>query len=823
MHECVASSPDRTPAGSLIGMRLSAVRMSTILAGLLLLVTLCLHIVNRGEAAMTGADGRGSVNVQDYGASGSDYQTVATTVAGERSITVTGTGDFRPGQEVIIDGAYVQYQHRFIYGPGSPYDDARPLRDEVEIRGYTGATGSWIVYILDIDGLDPLTFRWSDDLARTWKGTKIPVTFDWQPLSGGTEVRFRKRDWVAGNMISFSARDHLITSIEAVRGNVITLRDAPNRTTEKALVSHSDTSAVQAAIDSAIKEKRNVFFPTGTYRLTRGILVRDAAAIRIEGAGGETTIVDISDGTGSCLSLDGGTEVTIRNFRMVGHTGVTEGAGAFATSSGHSFWASALKPCNAVSIHGTERVLIENVHASKMASECFYSQGPEREGTKVPKSYTKELTYLHCSVTDCAANAFNNNDMAENTSILYCRIENAAMNVWHAWEGPARYIRLIGNYVHNAGPFTIGDKSSRPAHLHELGCGQAVVSGNVFEGGGLAEGIEVVHGPTQVVISGNLFINYNGPAIRVSGETARAQFSQSFPARNVTVTGNIIDMTSDPRNSGWRTGIRVGGASDVTVSDNQIYLRGSYDPHVVGITIDEPSTNVTVHDNLIEDCAYGIWARRATSEVTKVIDARTFLEDSLPLEWRTSHLYRGWKVIWLSGDTVKGVSVIDSFDPESLCFRLKEPRDLHVGDQFEIAPPGGANWNLHDNTITGCLNPAVLDAYGSSTSTFARNTISRGGAIGVRQALDIRGRFNVIGNLFSDFDETGSVVLALHPDRFGKALPNVIGDNIFENCSGPVAESQKGLWNACSVSGNLFAGRRGGVAPSVISGSQGAP
>ncbi len=180
---------------------------------------------------------------------------------------------------------------RFIYGPGSPYEDARPLRDEVEIRGYTGATGSWIVYILDIDGLDPLTFRWSDDLARTWKGTKIPVTFDWQPLSGGTEVRLGKRDWVAGNMISFSARDQLITSIEAVRGNVITLRDAPNRTTERALVRHSDTSAVQAAIDSAIKEKRNVFFPTGTYRLTRGILVRDPVAIRIEGAGGETTIV----------------------------------------------------------------------------------------------------------------------------------------------------------------------------------------------------------------------------------------------------------------------------------------------------------------------------------------------------------------------------------------------------------------------------------------------------------------------------------------------------------------------------------------------------
>ncbi len=773
---------------------------------------------------MTGADGCGSINVQDYGASGSDYQTVASTVAGERSITVTGTGDFRPGQEVIINGAYVQYQHRALYGPGSPYEDRRPLQDEVKIRGYTGASGSWVVYILEIDGANPLTFRWSDDLARTWKGTKVPITFDWQSLSGGTELRFNKRDLVPGNMISFSARDQLITSIEAVRGNVITLRDAPNRTTTAAVVRHSDTSALQAVIDRAIAEKRNVSFPAGHYRLTKGLSVRDAAAIRIEGAGGETTILDISDGEGACFDLRYGTEVTIRDFRMVGNTGMDQQAGAFTTSSGHGFWASALKRCQAVTICGTERVLIEDVHASKMSAECFYSQGPEREGTKVPKSYTKALTYLHCSVTDCAANAFNNNDLAENTSVLYCRIENvAAMGGWHAWEGPSRFIRLIGNYVHNAGPFTIGDLSSRPAHVYELGCGQAVVSGNVFEGPGRAEGIDVVHGPTQVVISDNLFINYDGPAIRVSGETDREQFSNSFPTRNVTVTGNIIDMTTDPAHSEWRTGIRVGGASDVTLSDNQIYVRGNYDPHVVGTTIDEPAMNVTVHDNLIENCAYGIWARRATSEVTKVIDARTFLESSLPLERRTSHLYRGWKVIWVADGQVQGVSTIDSFDPQSFQFRLKEPRDLHVGDQFEIAPPGGANWNLHDNTITGCLNPAVLDAYGSSTSTFARNTISRGGAIGVRQALDIRGRFNVIGNLFSDFDETGSVVLALHPDRLGKALPNVIGDNIFENCSGPVAESQKGLWDACSVSGNVFAGRRGGVAPSGISGSQGAP
>ncbi len=119
MHECGACSPNRTPAGSMIGVRLSAVRMSTILAGLFL-VTLTLNTASLGEAAMAGTDGRGSINVQDYGASGSDYQTVASTVAEERNITVTGIGDFRPGQEVIIDGAHVQYQDPVHLRPGKP-------------------------------------------------------------------------------------------------------------------------------------------------------------------------------------------------------------------------------------------------------------------------------------------------------------------------------------------------------------------------------------------------------------------------------------------------------------------------------------------------------------------------------------------------------------------------------------------------------------------------------------------------------------------------------------------------------------------------------
>lgn len=770
------------------------------------IVVLCLSLMDVSEAAMTVSRDNlsASLNVQECGATGSGYETTAATVAGDRDINVADPGDFSAGQEVIINGAYTESGGRALYGPGSPYEDRRPLRDEVELRGKASVAGSWVVYLLDIDGANPLTFRWSDDLARSWGGMKIPVTFDWQSLNGGMEVRFNKRDLAPGNMISFSTHDQLVTTIEAIRGRVFTLRDAPNRATDMALVRHSDTAALQAAIDRAIKEQRNVFFPAGRYRLTHGLTVRDAASIRIDGAGAETTTIDITDGTGSCFSLDGGTEVTIRNFSMVGHTGMAEQPASFTTSSGHRFWACALKPCNAVSIHGTERVLVENVHASSMASECFYSQGAFRKGTETPAAYTKELTYLRCSVTDCAANAFNNNDMAENTSVLYCRIENVAQEGWHAWEGPSRYIRLIGNYIRNAGPVTIGDLMHRDWRLDELGCGQAIVSGNVFEGIGRAEGIVVAHGPSQVAISDNLFINYTGHAISVMGEE-----TASYPARSVTVTGNNIEMWRDLEEPLYRIGIRVSGASDVIVSDNQVRVPGSYDPHVIGIILDEPSVNLNLHDNLVENCGYGIWARRVGSEVTEVLDARTFRQSILPTEWPTSHLYRDWLVIWLKNDQVQGTSVIEAYDPDKQGLRLTQPRQLRVGDQFEIAPPQGVNWNLHDNTVTGCLNPVLLDAYGSSSSTFARNIISRGGAVGVQQALQLRGRFNVIGNTFSDFDEPGSVVLALYPDRFGKALPNIISGNIIEHCAHDLSESQEGLWKACRVSGNSFTGSDG--------------
>ncbi|MCX5738920.1 MAG: hypothetical protein NTZ61_10585 [Proteobacteria bacterium] len=45
--------------------------------------------------------------------------------------------------------------------------------------------------------------------------------------------------------------------------------------------------------------------------------------------------------------------MTVRNFSMVGHTGLEEAAGSFRTSSNFGFWACAIKGCNAISISGT--------------------------------------------------------------------------------------------------------------------------------------------------------------------------------------------------------------------------------------------------------------------------------------------------------------------------------------------------------------------------------------------------------------------------------------------------------------------------------------
>ena len=166
-----------------------------------------------------------------------------------------------------------------------------------------------------------------------------------------------------------------------------------------------------------------------------------------------------------------------------------------------------------------------------------------------------------------------------------------------------------------------------------------------------------------------------------------------------------------------------------------------------------------------------------------------------PLETRNSHRYKGWNLAWVGGSSPNALSIIDSFDPDSLRFKLREPHEMKTGDRFEVFPPS-ANWNIHDNTVTSCAQPVVLDSFGSETSFLNNNIITRGDATSVKAGVEVHGRFDLIGNHISGFDEKDASALALFPDPLGRPCKNIYRDNVIERCANVVTESQKGLWDA---------------------------
>jgi len=753
-----------------------------------------------GVAAFAQPDGAW-LNVADCGASGSQFQTKATLTAGSKDITVADPGDFKVGQGVMISRADIKTSRGTLWGPRANYAASKALGDTVQIRGYDGSLGSWTVYVLDIDGSKPATFRWSDDLCRTWKGSKIPITRDWQPLNGGTEVKFGELDWDSGYAVTFSARDQLLSVIEKIEGQKVTLRDAPTRAADDAVMRHNDTEALQAAINQGLKEKRSVYFPAGWYMLARPLIVPNARGLVIQGVNGVDAVLDISEGEGACFNLKDGTEVTIRNFRMLGNTGfeARDQAGYLRLLGAQAVWGFYLKPSHGMSMSNTERVLLENCHASKMSGECFYSGGRSRVWNRPePTQYTKEITYLRCSVTDSARNAFNNNDMAENTSVLYCRVVDVG---GCTWEGASRFVRFIGNYVRNAGTVAMGNIRSRDEQYEQLGSGQHIIADNVFEGsicyGGAA--IRAAAGSTQVVIRNNLFINFNSSGVDISGVNS----TRDLTAGIATISNNIFDMTDVSGQPKPRTSVLVSG-SHVTVSDNQFYVRGAADPAVTAVDLREPAVNLNVHDNLIRNCGKGLSVTVGSGRVTEVVSPTAFIAaGTIPLERRQSHRYRGWGLVTVRGGNRVALGTIKEFDPETCQFVLNKPSDLKVGDTVEVFPTAGANWSLAANTITGCIQPVTLDGYGSLTSRFADNLITRGEAP-AKEGVIVKGAFDLTGNHFSGFGEEGSAPLSLYPDRFGKPLALHVRGNIFEGCANPVAESVKGLWDACRAEGNVF-------------------
>lgn len=764
----------------------------------------------------------GWLNARDVGASGSEYSTTAATTRGLKEITVAAVGDFQVGQGIMLAECHPRTVGQTLWGPRHVVVMGRPLQDKAEIRGYDGTQGDWLILLLDVPE-GTRTFRWSEDQARSWKPT-VPITGDWQPLRDGIEVRFNPHDWEKGYTVCFSSRGQLVTTIEKIEGQKVTLRDAPTRTVSAAAMRHCDDAALQAAIDQAVKEKRNLYVPVGRYRLSRGLTVRNPTSFTIEGANAVDTILDISEGQGACLTLSLGNEATVRNFTMVGHSGFAERdqCGLLRTLGSSYFWGFGAKGCNAITIGNTQRVLVENCHGRRMATECFVSGSRSRGLPDKPNAnHSQSTVYRRCSAIDCGRNAFNDvTSGSENTSVIECRIVDVG---GCAWEGASRFVKFTGNYVRNAGTVAMGNlgPANHDATFPELGAGQHIIANNVFESvvpyGGCA--VRAAVGATQVLVTGNLFVNFGSSAVHLSGNSDATH----YPTSTATISGNLFDMTEVGPTSAPRTAIDV-SAAGVIVADNQIYVRGPCDPKVTALRLLEPAVDLTVHDNLIRNCGIGIAGGRAASRVGAVTDPRTFTLAArvIPLDHRLPSQGAGWQVAWLTGGRATGLSTIEAITgaaaTDTVAVTLTEPHaSLKAGDSFEVIPPA-ANWNLHSNTVTDCLQPVVLDGYGSVASRFRDNLVTRGATVGVKQGLQLRGRFQVVGNQFTGFDEPGSVALVLDAGPFRETSRSLVQRNVFTRCVQAVAATPAELWGAVGGADNAFI--ESGAAP-LASGSMG--
>ena len=531
-------------------------------------------------------------------------------------------------------------------------------------------------------------------------------------------------------------------------------------------------------------------------------------AITIEGSSSEDTILDISEGEGPIFTLKDGTEVNIRNFRMLGFMGFDERdkAGSLSTHGATYIWGFGLKHCKAILTLNTERVLVENCHASRMSGECFSSSGRGRGTVKPGQSYTHSITYLRCSVTDCARNAFDDvMGFAESTSVLNCRIVDVG---GCCWEGCVRFGKFIGNYIRNAGTVATGNLGAAKLlsdHTYpDLGSGQHIIADNVFESivpyGGAA--IRSNRGATQVIIRNNLFINFNSSAIEVVNSPSTNESTSS----NALITGNIFDMTCIGQKPVSRAAVAV-GCNEVIVSDNQIYIRGNADPLVTGIRLIEPALHVIINNNLIRNCGIGIISERGTLIVGGVVDNKTFVRcerPDVPPERVNPDMFNGWKIVWRNtGNDKLGsrMSVIESFNPVNFEFKIKEPCTMKTGERYELIAPS-LNWTIQNNSITDCLRPVVLNSYGSRTSIFKDNLVTRVSTGKVPLAVEVHGCFQLFNNRFTGFDEEGSTALAIHPDAIGTICKSQYQGNIFDNCHNILTESQPELWKNSLVKDN---------------------
>lgn len=668
--------------------------------------------------------GEFSLNARELGVTGSEFQTTARAIKGSNVFALDRIGDFKVGDEVFLSGCNVHLETACLFErrdmnprTARKWKHNQPLLDRVEMAGYDGSQGDWKVYFIDLYPEAPDIFRWSDNFGRSWN-ENVQLTDGWIPLKENIRIRihdFPQREWGCTAVFVWSSR--MIAVIEKIEGNCVTLSETANRDCITKIM-HSDSLTLQRAIDTALSQKKNLFLPNGKYRLTRTLVIRDPQGFTLEGEDGFGTILDNSIGTvgierqaGSCFYVAGGESVTLRNLLMIGNLGFADrdmGQNLFCRG-GTSVFGFYFNKTNAVCFSSTKRILVENCHARKMSAECFYSMGAMKETAEPADQYTRSITYLRCSVEDCARNAFNNNDKSEHTSILFCRVKDVGNA---AWEGASRFTVISGCYISNAGCIAMGNTRRRYDLLYKRGSGQHIISDNYFEGGTIKDNMPMIKAgsiATQIIIKGNVFINFNAPAISIIGEGQ----SVDTPPENVIISGNSMDMTAIDGESKERYGIKI-TSNFVTASDNHIFIRGERDEKTTGIIISDDAIRVILHDNTIAGMGVGIASEYAIGAVGDVVDEKHFyrLEGTVaaavkPMLLRPmSHRYRGWVIRWLADETE---SVIEDFDPLSLVFTLTAPREMRTGDVFCIYGPNALPWSIHHNIIDNCNMPLSLE------------------------------------------------------------------------------------------------------------------
>jgi len=697
------------------------------------------------------------LNVRDFGVSGSSFETLADTIADSRVVTVEDAGDFQVGHEVVVFRCNPHFSDGLVWAESSEGTREGDFRDQVELRGYDGSAGARASYILDFKGETHPAFRWSDDLGQSWKES-IKVTGGWQKLNAGIEVKLLNKEfWTKPRLVSFTACDHLLSRVEKIEEQTLTLAHPVPLTKKGCAVQHSDSGPLQRAFDRAVGERRNIYIPIGHYRLSSGLVLNNPDGLSVEGENESNTIFELCNGQGACITVEGGSSVSFRRLRFRGFSSFAEMKKmAYLPAGGYPhMWGFFAQHCNAITFRTPGRALVENCHAAGMSAECFYSGSVSRKGIeKPPAHHQKSITYRNCTVSDCARNAFNNNDFAENTSVLDCRIENIG---GCAWEGASRFVKFIGNYVTNAGPVAMGNIRSREEHFDILPSGQHIVSNNTFEGS-LAYGnsyVAAIAGATPVIISNNIFVNLNASAIEVSGHGN----ARHLPAGNVIITGNAIDLTCVSGESRTRFGISA-STNDSTISNNQIYTRKGIDPQTTGILLAEPAHNLVIHDNTIRNCQTGLEATRIKGSIGEIVDSRTFKSNGrMPWPRRDTHRFQGYQIVWIPNASEPDIfvdgPVIETFEPDEGVFRLREDFELKPNAVFVVRSPQGFSWNIHHNIISDCAQPVKLDVFGGATAVFSDNVMKRSEfPDGVEKfPAEIGGQFTRSNNLYSGIEK----------------------------------------------------------------------